>query len=63
MLQFKSMKDAPKDREIYILAVDPCIFDPMPPIIARTQWHPDAGYCVCTIREEVGWLEVDELRC
>ncbi len=28
---------------------------PLPNLIQISQWHPDAGFCICEIREETHW--------
>jgi hypothetical protein len=53
------MKDAPHDKHILVLALDPeGVLDPM---LAETHWHPDAGFTVCELRVEYAWIDADEL--
>jgi len=61
---WKSMETAPKDRLIYVLAMElPAqTNDPfqLPYLITQTQWHEDAGFLICTVRTEIAWCELSE---
>ena len=61
---WQPIETAPEDRPVEVYAPPP---DPakwvvavcdMPEIMCIAKWHPDAGFCVCTIREVTHWREV-----
>ena len=61
---WQPIETAPRDRPVEVYAPPP---DPvkwadavcdLPEVMCIAQWHPDAGFCVCTIREVTHWREV-----
>lgn len=60
---WKLIDTAPQDRlvEVYAPSPDPARWHEsvcdLPPVVCLAQWHPDAGFCVCTIREVTHWRE------
>lgn len=60
---WKPIDTAPQDRmvEVYAPSPDPARWHPtvhdLAPIVCLAQWHFDAGFCVCTIREVTHWRE------
>lgn len=63
----RPMSEAPKDgSEIIVYATDTVSSgyakgDPIPPMWSVTSYHPDAGFCVCELREPIGWLPLPEV--
>lgn len=55
---------APKNRPVEVYAPPPDLAKWMdavcdlPEVMCIAQWHPDAGFCVCAIREVTHWREV-----
>jgi len=62
-LAWKPIDTVPQDRlvEVYAPSPDPARWHEsvcdLPPVVCLAQWHPDAGFCVCTIREVTHWRE------
>lgn len=60
---WQPIETAPRDRlvEVYAPSPDPARWTPevhdLPPIVCLARWHPDAGFCVCEIREVTHWRE------
>lgn len=42
----------PKDHPILVYAP---AREGLPPIISICQWHPDAGFCICELRQPTIW--------
>lgn len=57
---WEPIETAPKDRPIRLFA--PGVSDrwegDLGDLIAVCRWHPDAGFCVCELREPTHWQEV-----
>lgn len=47
--------DTPRDRLILVFA--PGAPFELTDLVCLCQWHPDAGYCVCEIRDPTHWAE------
>ncbi len=61
--QWHDIATAPQDRMVLVYAVeDPEKVPPeckgLEPLICTTKWHPDAGWCVCEVREATHWTEL-----
>ena len=62
-MTWQPIETAPRDRpvEVYAPAPDPARWHEavcdLPPMAALIQWHPDGGFCVCTIREATHWRD------
>lgn len=60
---WRPINTAPKNRavQVYAPSPDPARWHPavhdLPPIVCLAQWHSDAGWWVCTIREVTHWRE------
>jgi hypothetical protein len=60
---WQPIETAPRDRlvEVYAPSPDPKRWTPevhnLPPVVCLARWHPDAGFCVCEIREVTHWRE------
>lgn len=53
LVTWKSIEDAPRDELIEVFAPGgPC---DLPDLVSLCQWHPDAGFCVCELREPTHW--------
>lgn len=48
------MANAPHDRP---LIVSTNSVEGLPAFTTHCQWHPDAGFCVCELREVIAWRD------
>ena len=55
---WQPIETAPKDETIIVFA--PGEKDdfpsPLPDLVSLCRWHPDAGFCVCELREVTHWM-------
>ena len=51
--EWRTMESAPRDQRILLYAPG----DPysLPDLISVCEWHPDAGFCICELREPTHW--------
>ena len=64
-MQWKPIEEAPKDGTVVLVYA--CVTQPeklhesvrdLPPYIGLSAYHPDAGWCVCEIREVTHFMQV-----
>ncbi len=65
--QWQPIETAPKDgTPVLVYAqLDPpekwaAYMRDLPPLIAITSWHHDAGFCVCEVREPTHWMPLPD---
>jgi hypothetical protein len=54
-IPWQPIDTAPHDRKIIVFA--PAAHG-LPDLITECQYHPDAGFCVCELREPIYWREI-----
>jgi hypothetical protein len=55
--EWRTMESAPRDQPIMVFAPgeDPRWSPALSDLISICQWHPDAGFCVCELRDPTHW--------
>jgi hypothetical protein len=59
MNEWMPIESAPKGPEVLVYATERGRTDgitPLPAYIGQCAWHPDAGWCVCEVREVTHWM-------
>lgn len=58
MAGWQPIATAPRDRLILVFAPgeDPRWSPALPDLITVCRWHPDAGFCVCELRDPTHWM-------
>jgi hypothetical protein len=56
-MDWQPIETAPKDRLIIVFAPgdDPNFHEPLTDLVSLCQWHEDAGFCVCELRNPTHW--------
>jgi hypothetical protein len=60
MIEWRPISEAPKDRKFIALSAEKGN-ESWYPFISACEWHPDAGFFTCTVRDPVLWIDLPEL--
>jgi hypothetical protein len=62
-MKWEPIETAPKDGAailVYAQCLAQCAGEQLEPFITVCSFHPDAGFCVCEIREATHWMPLPE---
>lgn len=54
MTEWKPIDSAPKDGTLFLAYAEAGQHD-LPALFSLCAWHPDAGFCICELREATHW--------